>query len=60
MDPQQLLTVIGSMLLLVGVAVGRLPVAECSECPHCLAARRRHQEEQERLRDELDERWRLK
>ncbi len=50
-----LLTLLGLGAVVVGALVARLPVATCTECPHCRAAsiqaaaeRRRRREEHER------------
>jgi hypothetical protein len=59
-EPTTLLGVIGGTSLVAAAMIARLPIAMCSECPHCRAAARQDADEQQRLSDELDRRWNSK
>lgn len=58
----ELVVVLALVLLGVGLALARLPVEECAECPHCDRLRRAAERERQRRQEDAmrrDEEQRL-
>ena len=46
-------------LLVIAFLIAKLPVAQCEHCAHCQEKKRLEEEEQQRLRDRMNDRWRF-
>lgn len=57
MDPVTVLSSLGVFLLLMGVAVSRLEVGRCAECPHCRAEAEVRAARERAAVAALDRRW---